>query len=317
MSFIIEQQELKPGLILFKRGDVQHQKWYCRMKIAGEDRYKTVSLKTTDLHDARDKAYDLDAELRFKIKHELPIFNRLFSQVAKEYIDLQKQRSEVGQITHHRWRVLDSHVRSQLNPYLGSTQITLIGPDRWREYPIWRQRTGQGRSGQRVSDGTIRAEMATLKAIVAYAAEKQYIRESQVFKDKLPLSKVQRDEFTPPEYRKLHTFARGWIKQGRNKQNIWYRTMVYNFVLIMTNTGMRPSEARNLVWKDVSVQSDKQGRQFVRLNVRGRVNIAIWWRQGMWQLISTGSKKSAKPQNLMTQCSPMMREHRQRPCMCP
>lgn len=83
------------------------------MKIAGKDRYKTVSLKTTDLHDARDKAYDLDAELRFKIKHELPIFNRLFSQVAKEYIDLQKQRSEVGQITHHRWRVLDSHVRSE------------------------------------------------------------------------------------------------------------------------------------------------------------------------------------------------------------
>lgn len=270
MNFIIEQQELKPGLILFKRGDVQHHKWYCRMKIAGEDRYKTVSLKTTDLHDARDRAYDLDAELRFKIKHELPIFNRLFSQVAKEYIDLQKQRSEVGQITHHRWRVLDSHVRSQLNPYLGSTQITLIGPDRWREYPIWRQRTGQGRSGQRVSDGTIRAEMATLKAIMAYAAEKQYIRESQVFKDKLPLSKVQRDEFTPPEYRKLHTFARSWIKQGRNKQNIWYRTMVYNFILIMTNTGMRPSEARNLVWKDVSVQTDKQGRQFVRLNVRGK-----------------------------------------------
>lgn len=270
MTFIIDQQELKPGLILFRRGDVQHERWYCRMKITGEDRYKTVSLKTTDLREARDKAYDLDAELRFKIKHELPVFNRLFSQVAKEYLDQQKERAEVGQITLHRWRVLDSHVRSQLNPYIGSHQITLIGPDRWKDYPIWRQKHGQGREGQKVSEGTIRAEMATLKAIMAYAAHKQYIRESQVFKGKLPLSKVRREEFTPQEYRKLHTFARGWIKEGRSKRNIWYRTMTYNFILIMANTGMRPSEARNLLWQDVAIQTDKQGRQFVRLNVRGK-----------------------------------------------
>src|SRR5260370_36705584 len=46
--------------------------------------------------------------------------------------------------------------------------------------------------------------------------------------------------------------------------------MAYNFVLIMTNTGMRPSEARNLRWRDVAVQSDSQSRQFVRLNVRGK-----------------------------------------------
>jgi integrase len=46
--------------------------------------------------------------------------------------------------------------------------------------------------------------------------------------------------------------------------------MAYNFILIMTNTGMRPSEARNLRWRDVGTQTDRQGRQFVRLDVRGK-----------------------------------------------
>ena len=46
--------------------------------------------------------------------------------------------------------------------------------------------------------------------------------------------------------------------------------MAYNFVLIMTNTGMRPSEARNLRWRDVSTQADAHDRKFVRLNVRGK-----------------------------------------------
>ncbi len=263
-------ETLKPGLIIFRRGDVQHKSWYCRLKVPGEDRYKTVSLKTRDTNDARNKAYDHDAELRFKVKHEMPVFNRTFAQVAQEYSDKEKGRAEVGQITHHRWRVQESHIKTQLNRYIGKHQITLIGQDRWQEYPVWRQRNGEGRSGGKVSDGTIRSEMATMKSIMAYAASKHYIRESQVFKGKLPLSKARREEFTPQEYRQLHTFARKWITAARGDNNEWYRTVAYNFVLIMCNTGMRPSEAKNLRWKDVDIQSDKHGRQFVRVAVRGK-----------------------------------------------
>jgi integrase len=51
---------------------------------------------------------------------------------------------------------------------------------------------------------------------------------------------------------------------------IWYRTIVYNFILIMANTGMRTIEARNLRWRDVDARIDKQGRQFCCLNVRGK-----------------------------------------------
>jgi integrase len=208
--------------------------------------------------------------VRFKVKHEVPLFQRLFSQVAKEFLDFQKERADAGQITHHRWRVMDSHVRSQLNPYIGNNQITLIGQDRWDKYPVWRQKNGKGRSGGFVSTGTIRAEMATFRSIMVHAATKQYIRESQVFRGKLTIAKAQREEFTPEEYRALHTFARTWIKKARNELGVWYRTIAYNFMLIMTNTGMRPSEARNLLWRDVNVHTDKEGRKFVRLSVRGK-----------------------------------------------
>ena len=32
-SFLMDVEELKPGLILFRRGDVQHRNWYCRIKL--------------------------------------------------------------------------------------------------------------------------------------------------------------------------------------------------------------------------------------------------------------------------------------------
>jgi integrase len=81
---------------------------------------------------------------------------------------------------------------------------------------------------------------------------------------------VRREEFTPEEYRKLHTFARGWLQKARTPMHTWYRTVVYNFILIMCNTGMRPPEAKNLRWRDVAIRNDDQGRKFVVLHVRGK-----------------------------------------------
>jgi hypothetical protein len=37
---ITGKEELKPGLVLFRRGDVEHRMWYCRMKMPKADRYK-------------------------------------------------------------------------------------------------------------------------------------------------------------------------------------------------------------------------------------------------------------------------------------
>ncbi len=269
MAFLIDTQEIKPGLIIFRRADVKHRNWYCRMKLPHVDRYKTVSLKTADIDAARERAFDQDADLRFRIKHDVPVFNRPFSQIAKEYLDLQKERVAAGQIGHHRWEVVDSIIRAQLNPYVGTVQISLIGQDRWQRYPLMRQTNGKGCNG-RVSDATIRTEMSIFRAIMAYAASKKYIAEHQVFKGKLLLAKVRREEFTPEEYRKLHTFARGWVKKARTPLSTWYRIVTYNFVLIMCNTGMRPPEAKNLRWRDVSIRADDQGRKFVVLHVRGK-----------------------------------------------
>jgi len=42
MAFLTEKEELKAGLILFRRGDVGHRMWYCRMKMPKADRYKKV-----------------------------------------------------------------------------------------------------------------------------------------------------------------------------------------------------------------------------------------------------------------------------------
>ena len=82
MAFLTDVTKLKDDLILFRRADVQHSRWYCRMKVPGVDRYKTVALKIESLREAQDKAFEHYADLRFRLKHNVPIFGKTFEEVA-------------------------------------------------------------------------------------------------------------------------------------------------------------------------------------------------------------------------------------------
>jgi integrase len=295
--FLTDVQELKKGLIIFRRADVQHKNWYCRVKVPGTSLYKTISLKTSDINEAKDKAFDHDSDIRFRVRHQVPVFDKSFADVAKEYSYFQKRVADIGQITMHRWKTVDGHIRLHLVPYMGNVQITSITEDKWTEYPFWRKENNAIRKPQKrvfrkkpkagalpdapadaeqnkkdgpAKNGTIRQEMMTFRAIMNFAAGKHYIRESQVPKGGMPEDKNRRDEFTPQEYRQLHTFARDWIRKGDKEINIWYRTMAYNFMLIMANTGMRTGEARSLRWRDIDMRKTRDGRPFVTLNVRGK-----------------------------------------------
>jgi integrase len=270
MTFMSDKEQLKKGLVIFRRTDVKHNNWYCRVRVDDLKKYKTVSLKTPDVNAARDKALDVYAETRFKVQNDVAVFDQKFSQVAQDFSQYQKERSETGEITHHRWRVMDSHIRTQLNKYVKNVQISKIGEDRWKEYPTWRRRTGKGRSGDQVSNGTIRDEMATFRSVMKYAASKRLIRESQVFKGKLLIAHAKRAHFTKREWDQLHRFTRSWVKNARNSEKSWYREMIYNFILIMKNTGIRTTEARSLRWGDVDLITDTDERQFVVFNVWGK-----------------------------------------------
>ena len=171
---------------------------------------------------------------------------------------------------------MESHVKAQLGPYVGHVQISTISEEIWSGYPLWRKQTGKscypGPDDDPLppSDSTIRSEMVTFRAIMGFAASKKYVPEDHVFTGRVTLSRERRDAFAPAEYRKLHQFARRWVKDAPSAKSTWCRSTAYNFILIMTNTGMRPSEAKNLRWRDVAEHTDAEGRTFVSLAVRGK-----------------------------------------------
>jgi hypothetical protein len=53
--------------------------------------------------------------------------NKSFAQVAEEYGNFQKDRAAAGDITRRRWKIVESHTRLHLIPYIGNMQVTAIG----------------------------------------------------------------------------------------------------------------------------------------------------------------------------------------------
>ena len=184
--------------------------------------------------------------------------------------DEQERRVLRGEISKERVKKIRSVVNAQLSVYVGTTQVHLIGQETWDNYRAWRRETGTGRFRDKIiSDSTIRFEMSIFGAAMNYAAKKKYITASQRFEAKPKLKTMRRDEFSLEEYRKLHTVGRSWVAKATKPSSIWYRTIAYNIVLVMCNTGMRPSEAKNLRWRDVMVAKDHDGREIAILFVQG------------------------------------------------
>jgi hypothetical protein len=86
-----------------------------------------------------------EIKLQYALELAVPVFNRPFRQIAKDFLADEELRAKSGQITFARVKRLRSVIESKLNAYVGSIQINLIGPDRWENYPNWRRAYGEGR----------------------------------------------------------------------------------------------------------------------------------------------------------------------------
>lgn len=67
--------------------------------------------------------------------------------------------------------------------------------------------------------------------------------------------------FSPEEYKQLYEAARAYAKEPFRSHFKWSAEQVYDFVLFMANTGLRPDEGFNLQHRDVTIAHDEGSRQ--------------------------------------------------------
>jgi integrase len=77
--------------------------------------------------------------------------------------------------------------------------------------------------------------------------------------------------FSPDEYRQLYGATRKRAKEADGKAWQWAAEQLHDYVLFMANTGLRPDEANNLEYRDITITEDEAtGETILEIEVRGK-----------------------------------------------
>lgn len=249
---------LNGAIVLSQRS--RSSAWQMRFKLGGK--WIRVTTHKRDRKEAEDAAFDYYAEAKFKLKHSLPLQTRRFKPVALLAVKTMQDALDSG----HGKSVYKDYIAAinkYLIPYFGSHNLDSIDYALLNQFDAWREQ----KMGRRPRASTIGTHNSALNKVYDEAIQRGYVPSSARPEPNNKGTKAERrPDFTASEYRKMVRNLREWIKKGRAGKQREMRELLYDYVLIMTNTGMRHgTEAQNLRWKHVRID-----------RVNGEDHLLLW-----------------------------------------
>jgi len=265
-------------LQIYQRGTSRF--WQARASIGGTQRQ--FSTKRESLDQATKVAEDwyltLHGKLRAGVLETGPTFKKAADQFLKEYgVITEGERSQ-------KWT--ESHgirLRVHLLPFFGALPLNKVTPGKVQEYRVHRMTSYMEPNPESKSQhqprtkpparSTLHDEIVTLRLVLKTAIRHGWLEHlpdlSPPYKSQGKI--VHRPWFSPDEYKQLYEAARAYAKEPFHDHFKWNAEQVYDFVLFMANTGLRPDEVFNLQHRDVTITEDAAtGEQILEIEVRGK-----------------------------------------------
>ena len=220
----------------------------------------------------------LYAEFEQRLVQNLPIRRVTFKEVGSLFLQDAHRRHTEGIRSIGRTQVIEGTLRRYLVRYFGDKDIAAINKRDVMNYRQWRKDfyiTGEGSRGHSTvkklpSSATVKQEWSVLRGVFLHALDLGYVTQNVMPMLKYEPSKVnKRPGFTAQEFEHLVGFMDQWVNQTNHTRVFKDRYLMRDYVMIMTNSGMRKGEARVLKWRDVNYYKNDIGT-WVTLNVRGK-----------------------------------------------
>lgn len=272
--------------------------WWMRFSVRGEGQIRKT-LGTTDEAEARRKANKIWHEAEYRRENGLRAVQRSFRAVAEEFCYHMDRLSRDGEVRHDHGERIRPLVERYFIPFFDKKPIDAITDAGVTRYIEWRKTywtTGPGkgqthleyiRAGKRIrrpatdmrrvpSLSSQRGEAVVLRQLLRQAAKWGYINQTQIPDVDTPrVPPSPRPSYSAQEIEALRNLAEaGMIDPDINREVRRDRSILYAYITIAANTGMRPTEMRNLNWADVLHYRDNVGRPIgerdIRIRARGK-----------------------------------------------
>ena len=241
--------------------------WQAHYKIA--NKWLRNTTKQTDLDKAKKTATDMYLRAKYREDEGLPIVSKRFDAVAR----IVKQKLQAAINANEAKVVFNDYITAidkYLIPFFGSYNVASIDYKLIKEFADWRN----NKLGRSTKSSTINTHNSALNRIFEEGVANGYLNKTQIpLLQNKGVKAERRPNFTLDEYRKLVRFMRKWVSDVKGMRNkvIDMRFLLRDYVLILTNSGMRHgTESYGIKWKDLSWHVDN-GRRVLMISVNGKV----------------------------------------------
>ena len=239
----------------------------------GNKKYSNISLGTTDIKIAHDKALDIYAST---INQPLRSRNRkfLFATACKEFLEWKEEQAQIGEIKESAVKTYAQRIHQRIIPYAKLTGIHSIGDlckESFENYGVhYRKVETKGKwntatSGLSVT--TINSDLATLNALMGWMVERNILDANssprvKKLRDRKEYKEDANPAFMPDEWDAVKSQLTEWVqkREDDDELTLWRRRWMFNWIFFMYHFGGRYHEAMLLRVGNVSTRKMPDGK---------------------------------------------------------
>ena len=249
----------KEDCYIYKRPNSNIFQYYLNIPAEGIERKSTGK---SDAEQAKEFALNRKLEVMARqsqglkarrVKKLFDFIDDFLGEEAKRIADYNKK----GNITAETFRVKKHHL-NLLKKFYGNRNTKLEDLDypKLHQYPVWRQKTNDEVLGVKPpkNSHTILSELSTIKGYFAYLERLGYISRFPTFHKLVRESPrdFRRDYLNHRQYMQTINTIRAWANSSAcTASQSHNRRMLYQAILVMSNSCLRIGELRGLVWADL------------------------------------------------------------------
>jgi hypothetical protein len=247
---------------LYKRDN--SSEW--QMKFKHNSKWVRTTTKCKNIDDAKKAAETIFFDYQVRIRNNLPIVNHTFKRVAESAIRTMQTAldNKHGKVVYKDYIFA---INKYLIPFFGRKFINNITYADFLQFEEYRIK----KIGRKPKASTIGTHNSAFNKVQEEALRLGYITTEKRLDLRNRGTKAERRaDFTLQEYRKLYRYMPKFIKNSRDGKSHDMRELLRDYVLILTNTGIRHGvEAQSLRWKQVRIEKIKDNYKLL-LTVKGK-----------------------------------------------
>jgi integrase len=243
--------------------------YQAQMWINEEGKYVRKSLRTDNLETAKQRAENLFIECRALAQSGQKIFSISAKELVEKFLSHMEKEVEKENVSEGRFRNIRTFTKHYLNFIGRDAQVKNIDRKKFRDYFAFRREKKKD-----ILASVIQNEASTIKQMYRWAVDEGFISSVEAAIDfgKIKVKKDEgiREAYSIEDYQRLVGVSKFWWKgKGIGEQEKYYRRLINDFIVLMSNGGFRTGELRLLKWKDIKqIYETKDGETYAELTIR-------------------------------------------------